>query len=295
MASINFIRYCITTTFNGANYYQRGAGKNEDNDWLKQSNYNIGTDYYGISLNNNNPSQYGYNYNLVDGDTFAFRGENFRNNLPDLDNAKAKSDEAYKAFQEALANKNSILNADEETSLEFYENILRAICEKGWSENNRVNDAEYLDNMLQNNTYMMTTQTFKEGLIEYQDFQDAGYIAASKNKITAGTDATDLIKAKREEIDKMYANGDYTPDTYSYTTRIASDFSQLFNVTDTDLQAEAEAEYTYQRNIIKQKEARLDVQLEKIKTEQSAISQMMQSIKQQMSSNIERSMTIFSA
>ena len=247
------------------------------------------------SIQINNPTSSGYYTQLIDNDLFGFRNPDYEQNCAEASKAKAKSDEAYKAFQEALANKNSILNADEETSLEFYENILRAICEKGWSENSRVNDAEYLDNMLQNNTYMMTTQTFKEGLIEYQDFQDAGYIAASKNKITAGTDATDLIKAKREEIDKMYKNGDYTPDTYSYTTRIASDFSQLFNVTDTDLQAEAEAEYTYQRNIIKQKEARLDVQLEKIKTEQSAISQMMQSIKQQMSSNIERSMTIFSA
>ena len=251
------------------------------------------------NIKNNNPSQYNYNYNLIDGDTFAYREDNFRDNISNLDKAKKKADETYKDFQEALSNKNAMLNADEESSLEFYENILRAICEKGWCENNRVNDSEYLDNMLQNNTYMMTTQAFKEGLIEYKSFEDAGYLAASKGKVAAGADAENIeiygINAKRSEIDKMYKNGDYIPDSYTYTTRLASDFSQLFNVTDTDLQAEAEAEYTYQRNIIKQKEARLDVQLEKIKTEQSAISQMMQSIKQQMSSNIERSMNVFSA
>jgi len=289
----------IKDAFNGSGYYYRGVNKQENNDWMEQKRYNGNTNYSWVSLKNSNSSNPNYSYNLMEGDNYALRGENWRNTYLKAEAAKGKYDEKYKAFQNALSKKNAMLNADEESTLEFYENILRAVCENGWVENNQVNDPEYLDNMLQNNIYMMTTQTFKEGLIEYSDFADAGYAAASKKEgangyIAPGADASALIASRRAEIEKMYQNGDYTPDTYSYTTRMAGDFDKLFTMSDTDIQAEAEAAYVNAKAIVKTKEQTIDIQLEKIKTEQSAITQMMQSIKQSISSNTEK-MNVFTA
>ena len=66
-------------------------------------------------------------------------------------------DLAKKEYDESVQAKNQLFTAEEEALINFYDAIFSSIAEKGWTYNNQVNDTEYLNQMLQNNIYTMTT------------------------------------------------------------------------------------------------------------------------------------------
>ncbi len=68
--------------------------------------------------------------------------------------------EAAKAEHEAAVNSNNqSFTAEEESAIDFYDQIFTAIAEKGWTCNPDVSDSDYLNQMLQNNQYYITTMS----------------------------------------------------------------------------------------------------------------------------------------
>ena len=143
--------------------------------------------------------------------------------------------------------------------LNFYNKIFSSIAEKGWTNNPQINNADYLNQTLQNNLYTLTSISSEE--VETTECNDCG-----------------------EKIFKL---------RNSYSTDIASNFSQIFIVNDSDLREQAMVEYEYEKSIINQKESRIDTRMQDLKTEQSAINQMLQGLDKVKNENIERTMNIF--
>lgn len=81
--------------------------------------------------------------------------KNYEAKKAELDAAKAALDEQHKTDSQ-------ILTADQESQIEFYDKIFTAIAEKGWICNSQVEDNDYLNQMLQNNQYFITTMSAEE-------------------------------------------------------------------------------------------------------------------------------------
>lgn len=168
---------------------------------------------------------------------------------------QTKYDAATAEYDSSVSAKNQLFTAEEESLIEFYDTIFSAIAEKGWTYNNQVNDTDYLNDMLQNNLFMMTTVE-QNKTVEFDDNSDEYVI----------------------EWDNDYASD------------IASNFTKIFTVNDSDARSDAFVEYEYQKNIINQKETRIDTRMKDLETEQSAINQMLQSVEKVENDNIERTM-----
>lgn len=163
-------------------------------------------------------------------------------------------DTAVKAYDESISGNNQLFTADEEALLNFYDVIFSSIAEKGWVYNNDVNDPDYLNQMLQNNIYTLTTVD-----------RDLEYDTQSE---------------------------DYVFDN-DYSTDIASNFTNIFAVNDSDAREEAQIEYEYEKSIISAKETRIDTRMADLQTEQSAIKAMIEGIQSTMNDNIDRNYNLF--
>ncbi len=164
-------------------------------------------------------------------------------------------DAATAEYNSAVSSKNQLFTAEEESLIEFYDTLFSAIAEKGWTYNNQVNDADYLNDMLQNNLYMMTTVEQNRN-VDYDENSNEYIISWDNN----------------------------------YTSNIASNFSNIFTVNDSDAREDALVEYEYQKSIISQKETKIDTRMQDLETEQSAINQMIQSVENVENDNIKRTM-----
>ena len=72
--------------------------------------------------------------------------------------AKVAELEAAKAeHSQAVDNSNQSMTSANESAINFYDQIFSAIAENGWTENAQVEDTDYLNQMLQNNQYYITT------------------------------------------------------------------------------------------------------------------------------------------
>ena len=132
--------------------------------------------------------------------------------------------------------------------------MFSTVAENGWVYNYKVNDAEYLNQVFQNNLYTITT-------VEREKTEDR----------------------YGQEVIKNF-----------YETHIASNMEKIFSVNDADARNEALVEYEYKQSLINEKEQRIDLRLQDLKTELSAINQMMQSVDQIKKDNIERTFSIYS-
>ena len=132
----------------------------------------------------------------------------------------------------------------------FYDQIFNAIADNGWAADSQVTDSNYLNQMLQNNMYTITTME--------QCTDDEG------------------------------------DDYFEYDTHIASNFKHIISVNDNAAQELALAEYEYEKNIINEKESRIDTRMKDLETEQSAIVEMIKSIESVKDENIERHMNVMS-
>lgn len=179
---------------------------------------------------------------------------NYQAKLQEHEEWQKLYDTAKLEYDNSVNAKNQLFTAEEESLINFYDSIFSAIAEKGWTYNNQVNDTDYLNQMLQNNIYTMTT-------------------------------------VEREpEFDE--SSGEYIWDN-DYVTNIASNFTNIFAVNDSDAREAALVEYEYEKSIISQKETRIDTRMKDLETEQAAIKQMMDSINQVKNDNIDRTMTTF--
>ena len=70
---------------------------------------------------------------------------------------QAELDAAQEELDDAVETSNQTMTAEEESSISFYDQIFSAIAENGWTANSQVEDTDYLNQMLQNNQYYITT------------------------------------------------------------------------------------------------------------------------------------------
>ena len=169
----------------------------------------------------------------------------------EFDNWESAYDLATKDYDAAVSAKNQIFTADDLKLIAFYDAIFSSIAENGWVYNETVNNTDYLNQMLQNNTYRLTTVDRN-----YELNTDSGNYQWINN----------------------------------YKTDIASNFTNIFTVNDSDAQEEALIKYENEKNIINQKETRIDTRMKDLETELAAINQMLQGLDQVKNDNIDRTM-----
>ncbi len=165
------------------------------------------------------------------------------------DDWQKRYDEAVAEHKAAVNADNQALNSEEESNIKFYEQLFSAIAEKGWVENSQIEDNSYLNNMLQNNQYFITTM---------EEQADDG---------------------------KRY---------FEYSTDIASNMNNVYQVNDSDILNEALVKYEHEKSIINEKESRIDTRMTNLETEQSAINNMMKGVETVRNDNVERTFSIFS-
>ena len=78
-----------------------------------------------------------------------------------------------------------------------------------------------------------------------------------------------------------------------YKTDIASNFKNVFMVSNTSAREEALTKYEHEKSIINAKETRIDTRMKNLQTEQAAINQMLQGLEQVRNDNIDRTMNTF--
>lgn len=169
------------------------------------------------------------------------------------DSWQTQRDEAETIMKESLDAYNQLFSADKESLIEFYDNLFSTIAEKGWTCYAEVSDTEYLNQMLQNGMFNITTvdrELVSEGNCEYS-----------------------------------YKN--------SYNTDIALNCKNVVQVSDSDARDAALVKYEYEKGIINAKESRIDQRMKNLETENAAIQQMMQSIQNVINNNIEQHMNVF--
>lgn len=157
-------------------------------------------------------------------------------------------------YQTAQENYNALFTTDERNLIKFYDEIFSTIAEKGWVCNNSVTNTDYLNQMFQNNIYTITTVD------------------------------------RNLETDDSGSDCEWESDYY---TTIASNCKNIFIVNDTDKQSDALVEFEYQKSLIEAKDSRIATRMKTLETEQSIVSQMMQSLEQVKNDNIERFMNVF--
>ena len=166
-----------------------------------------------------------------------------------------KYNPAYEALDKASNEYEALYTKDQERQIEYYDKVFSSIAEKGWTYNLEVSDKDYLNQMLQNNMY---TITVPERETKYNE------------------------KTKKCESFN------------TYDTTLASNFGNVVAVNDDNITEKAMADYQYKKSLINEKENRIDIRMENLKTEQSAIKQMIESIEKQKDDNIDRTLSIFS-
>lgn len=190
-------------------------------------------------------------------------GENSNSYTYIKDTAKYQNEYLPKLAElEAAENANNVnkqnlamnLDASEQNLIDFYDQLFSSIAEKGWVANHEINDEDYLNNMLQNGVYNLTT-VIREQVSDENNVYDA------------------------------FEN--------SYITDLAENNDKVYKVNDSELQQQALAEYEYKKSIISEKESRIDTRMTDLKTEQSSIKTMMEGINKVKDDNIERTFNIF--
>ena len=185
---------------------------------------------------------------------YDINSEAYKSWKPEHDAWQKEYDAAESEYNRVSANNNMLLTSDEEKLIKFYDAIFSTIAEKGWSYNTQVNNSEYLNQMLQNNMYTITTVDRE---LKYDSY------------------------------------GRKTDYVNNYTTDVATNHYNVFTVSDTDMREDALAKYEYEKAIISSKETKIDTRMADLQTEQSSLKTMMEGIKSVMNENIERNFKIF--
>ena len=153
------------------------------------------------------------------GDFFLYEDRNGNGTRSDYEAADAKYQAALAAYQEAAGINNQVYTGAEDKQVTFYDRLFTAVAEQGWVNDSGVDDNDYINQMLQNNSYYITTMEE-----DTSDNSTGGFIydmdtASNYNNIFVvnDTDARDealvdyeykksLINAKESKIDTMMTN-----------------------------------------------------------------------------------------
>ena len=173
-----------------------------------------------------------------------------------LEERQATCDTCKAEYDSSVNTANMLMTADQETELKYYDLLFQSIADNGWTYDAQIDDSEYLSQMFQNNSYMITT-------IDENPCYDASIPPSMRNY------------------------------KYTYETDIASNFDKMYMVNDSDARNEALVNYEYKKGIINAKESRIDTRMKNLETEQTAITKMLESIDQVKNDNIERTFGIW--
>ena len=209
---------------------------------------------------------------LIDQIVGAYRGpkatDNFgKSNLVWCD----ITDPNYREYQEKYdtwKNERDNAKALMESSLEAYNQMFTA------DNKSKIN---FYDNLF--------SSIAEKGWCYYENVSDSDYL----NQMLQNGMFT-ITNVQRD----MIQNGDSTSYKNTYDTDIATNCKNIIQVSDTEYRDDALVKYESEKNLIKAKETKIDTRMKNLETEQSAIKQMIDSIKQVMNNNIEQHMNIFS-
>ena len=175
----------------------------------------------------------------------------------ELKSKKDAMDAAKNDYNSAADVANQVMTADQEASIQYYNLLFQSIADNGWVLDNQVSDSDYLSQMLQNNSYTLTTITENSCYNENEE-------PSTRNC------------------------------QFYYDTSLASDCDNIFMVNDSEARDKALVEYEYKKSLISNKESKIDIRMKNLETEQASIKKMMESITKVKEDNIERTMEIFS-
>ena len=190
----------------------------------------------------------------LDDNEKGLKYSNLSSNLTKYKNDLTKANQIYDMI-EAL--KEGVFDAEEDRLIAFYDKVFTAISENGYSEDARLSDTNYLNQMLQNNKYYVTTVA-DNGL--YYEPEDG-------------------------EIDTRQI---YEKKKYNYKTTLASNNDNIFAVNNEAMRQEALSKYEYQKSIINNKEKRIDNRMATLDLELNSLKKMMEGLKAVRDGNIDR-------
>lgn len=118
---------------------------------------------------------------------------------------QTKLDDAKSQHKTAVDTDNQAMTADEESSINFYDQLFSAIASQGWVTDSLIEDNDYLNNMFQNNQYYITVmenETDSDGKVTTDYTQK---LASDLDNIVSVND-TDyqneaLVEYEREKAD----------------------------------------------------------------------------------------------
>ena len=184
---------------------------------------------------------------------YDINSDAYNNYLADKADWDAEHTALVEYFNELNAKSGQLLTSEQEQQINFYDEIFSSIAEKGWVYNNCVTDDNYLNQMLQNNMYTITE--------------------INRELICNG-----------ENHEHYYIN--------HYKEDVAGNMPNIYQVSDEEAILEAQVEYENEKAIINEKETRIDLRMDTLKTELEAINTMLKSMEKIKKDNIDRTMNI---
>ena len=194
----------------------------------------------------------GYGNGTQDLIWYDTKSDAYKQYKTDLDNWQKGHEELVNEYNRLNSESGQLLTNDIEQKIDFYDELFSSIAEKGWVYNDSVTDDEYLNQMLQNNIFTITE-------VHRQHHCD-------------------------KEKGHYYTN--------TYVTDIAGNMENIIPVTDEEAILEAQVEYENEKAIINDKETKIDLRMENLKTEVEAINNMIKGLESVMKDNIDRTMSI---
>ena len=192
--------------------------------------------------------------------TYAFRdtlAASWESWYKELQTKYDKLETSSNEYDSTVESANMAMTADQEAQIEFYDNLFTAIVDNGWVYESQANDNDYINQMFQNNAYYITT-------MKKNDCYDESFGDVPQNW------------------------------KYEYDSSLASDYENIIAVNANDTVRKAQAKYEAEKTKLNQKETRIDLKMEDLETEQSAIEKMIESIKNVEKENIDRTFKLWS-
>lgn len=143
-----------------------------------------------------------------DSNTFTYEGTNKDSEEYKAYAAKkAELDAAIEEDAKIVDEDNQSLTAAEESQINFYDQLFTAIAERGWAGDSQLEDNDYLNQMLQNNMYYITTMNAKtdDDGKEYYEYDES--IASNLDYIVSVNDTDAINEAQVQyEYEKSIIN-----------------------------------------------------------------------------------------
>jgi len=149
----------------------------------------------------------------------------------------------------AEASRNTVFSTEESKKMDYYDALFKRISENGWVYDAKVNAS--------------TTQTQSK----------------SNNYLNA------MLENNMYYVTEVDENSSETG-SYTYTNKLATNISKIFQVEDTNAENVAQSEYETEKTEISNKEERVDLRMNQLETEQSVITTELDSIKKIINDNV---------